>query len=126
MKRLALVLALAFAFPSCRSATAGPTAPLGCDRLRGSPTHRRYRVTTYHVRAGDTIIVDPEPVTPPPPPPDPFTVSDAAFSAAMVAEVNKRRAAGWTGTLADGTRAPCRRSGHSSPTPTCSRRPWRA
>jgi uncharacterized protein YkwD len=63
-------------------------------------------VTTYHVRAGDTILVDPEPVTPPPPPPpppDPFTVSDAAFSAAMVAEVNKRRAAGWTGTLADGT-----------------------
>jgi uncharacterized protein YkwD len=63
-------------------------------------------LTTYHVRAGDTVIVDPEPVTPPPPPPpapDPFTVSDAAFSAAMVAEVNKRRAAGWTGKLADGT-----------------------
>jgi uncharacterized protein YkwD len=62
-------------------------------------------LTTYHVRAGDTIIVDPEPVTPPPPPPtpDPFTVSDAAFSAAMVAEVNRYRTAGWTGKLADGT-----------------------
>jgi uncharacterized protein YkwD len=67
-------------------------------------------LTTYHVRAGDTVIVDPEPVTPPPPPPpppppapEPFTVSDAAFSAAMVAEVNKRRVSGWTGKLADGT-----------------------
>jgi hypothetical protein len=30
-------------------------------------------MTTYHVRAGDTVIVDPEPVTPPPPTPTPTT-----------------------------------------------------
>jgi hypothetical protein len=77
------------------------TNPEGCG-----PSRAEWAVamTTYHVRAGDTIIVDPEPVTPPPlpPTPDPFTVSDAAFSAAMVAEVNKRRASGWQGVLANG------------------------
>jgi hypothetical protein len=44
----------------------------------------------------------------------------------MVAEVNKRRAAGWTGTLANGTASTLPPVGPLLATPTCSRRRWRA